>query len=219
MDVNLGTPSPSRQVPDPTVGRETGPIPQRAGWLRSGWTQSSSGTGPVPIASLKSRVASAVLATLIGAGLLWSYWPMLVGMAHRWSLDPRYSHGFLVPPFALYLLWIRRRLKPEHAGPAWGGLVLLAIACLVRFAGVPRLYHVARGDLIPHLARRADRAVRWTGRLAVGVAIGRVPHLHGAAPLQDRGGTGIPAPADGHGGQRLRACRSSACRHSAPAIP
>jgi exosortase len=89
----------------------------------------------MPMASSISLVSWVIVAPLVGAGLLWSYWPPLVEMAQRWSHDPRYSHGYLVAPFALYLLWIRRRFRPDHAGPSWPGLVLLAIAGAVRFAG------------------------------------------------------------------------------------
>jgi exosortase len=43
----------------------------------------------------------------------------------RWATDPRYSHGFLVPLFALYLLWMRRdRLAGAAAWrPSWWGLL------------------------------------------------------------------------------------------------
>jgi exosortase len=68
------------------------------------------------------------------AGFAWAYWPTLTGMADRWSGDPQYSHGFLVPVFALALLWSRRELMPK--GPLqtnWWGLGLLGIGFLCRF--------------------------------------------------------------------------------------
>src|SRR5207237_1717083 len=47
-------------------------------------------------------------------------------MAHRWSVDPEYSHGFLVPVLALYLLWFRRHLfLPESWRPSWWSLAPL----------------------------------------------------------------------------------------------
>ncbi len=73
---------------------------------------------------------------MIGLIWLWSYWPTLGEMARRWSHDPRYSHGYLVAPFALYLLWTRRRLRPDHAGPRWPGLIVLAGAGTLRLLGV-----------------------------------------------------------------------------------
>jgi exosortase len=75
--------------------------------------------------------APLVLAGL-GLCLLWAYWPTLQATADRWVHDAHYSHGFLVPVFALVVLWSRRRLFP--AGPVrgswWGALWLLAALAL-----------------------------------------------------------------------------------------
>jgi exosortase len=46
------------------------------------------------------------------AALLWVYWPTLVELAGRWGSDSQFSHGYLVPFFALFLLWNRRHLLP-----------------------------------------------------------------------------------------------------------
>jgi len=71
---------------------------------------------------------------LIGC-CLWAVWPTLVAMEDRWSTDPRYSHGYLVPIFAIALLWLRRdqiqgcQLRPSNWGLAFivlGGLIQLA---------------------------------------------------------------------------------------------
>ena len=49
------------------------------------------------------------------AGLLaavgWSSWPVLIEMASRWSSDPRYSHGYVIPLFALAILALGTRLQ------------------------------------------------------------------------------------------------------------
>jgi len=34
---------------------------------------------------------------VLAVGLLWAFWPILVAMAERWSNDPQYAHGYLVP--------------------------------------------------------------------------------------------------------------------------
>jgi exosortase len=78
-------------------------------------------------------------AALLGAGLLaalaWSYWPALVNLEERWRTDPQYSHGFLVPAFALVVLWRRRKSAPADVRPsAWGVAGLMAAAGL-RLAG------------------------------------------------------------------------------------
>ncbi len=67
--------------------------------------------------------------------LLWCYAPTLAAMAERWSNDPKYSHGFLVPVFAAVVLWVRRQ---DHRGITLrlhgGGLPWLAVAGLLRLA-------------------------------------------------------------------------------------
>ncbi len=52
--------------------------------------------------------------------LVWAFWPTLTELFHVWCNDPQYSHGFLVPLFAAFLLWMRRDLLKEDAGrPSW----------------------------------------------------------------------------------------------------
>src|SRR4051794_32701980 len=66
-----------------------------------------------------------VLGALAGFFFL-SHWATLVNMAERWSSDPQYSHGFIVPVFALVVLWSRReRLKNVVWEPSWLGGVLM----------------------------------------------------------------------------------------------
>jgi len=50
-----------------------------------------------------------VQALTVGLGivLVWSFWPTLVGVVERWTIDPKYSHGYIVPLFALWLLGSR----------------------------------------------------------------------------------------------------------------
>lgn len=77
------------------------------------------------------------LALAAGACLLWVFWPTLADMAVRWGNESRYSHGFIVPVFALYLLWSRRNMFPDEVsrGASWWGLALLAFGLMLRFAG------------------------------------------------------------------------------------
>lgn len=57
---------------------------------------------------LAGKVTIALLAVILGA----LYWRILQDMVAQWWDDPNYSHGFLVPLFSAYLIWIqRRRLK------------------------------------------------------------------------------------------------------------
>src|SRR5947207_7216682 len=69
--------------------------------------------------------------------LLWSYWTTLTAMADRWASDPQYSHGFLVPVFALIVLWSRkdffRRARWE---PSLLGLPVLLAGVAIRLFGI-----------------------------------------------------------------------------------
>jgi len=71
----------------------------------------------------------------LGVCLLWSYWPTLLRMVERWSHDPQYSHGFLVPVFAAAIVWHRHRLAPTHLMPNWWGLVWLGCGIAIRLPG------------------------------------------------------------------------------------
>jgi exosortase len=73
---------------------------------------------------------------LPAAALLWAYWTTLADLAHTWNHNPQYSHGFLVPAFAAFLLWHRRdKLDAQALRPSFLGLVLLVLALAVKLAG------------------------------------------------------------------------------------
>jgi exosortase len=78
-------------------------------------------------------------AGLLLAAFLWSYATTLAAMADRWATDPQYSHGFLVPVFALVVLWSRRDLLASVTWqPSFWGLPLLVGGILLRIAAVTR---------------------------------------------------------------------------------
>jgi exosortase len=54
-------------------------------------------------------------------------------MARRWTVEPTYSHGYLVPLFAVYFLWARReRLDPAQLHPNWWGLLIVLLGTAMR---------------------------------------------------------------------------------------
>jgi exosortase len=75
-------------------------------------------------------------------------------MAERWSTEPQYSHGFLVPVFALVVLWYRRaQLSAGSPQPSWWGLAWLAIGLGLRLTGA--YFYIEALDslsLVPTLA-------------------------------------------------------------------
>lgn len=65
--------------------------------------------------------------------VVWSYWTTFVDTVERWTIDPQYSHGFLVPIFAVYLLWMRRRqLAVDNLRPTWWGIGIVLVAAALR---------------------------------------------------------------------------------------
>jgi exosortase len=84
---------------------------------------------------LRSKQTLAVLVPILGC-VLWSYWTTLERIAQSWSQDAMYSHGYLVPGFALALLWLRRKeLAATAQEPTWWGMPFLAAALLLRLGG------------------------------------------------------------------------------------
>jgi exosortase len=94
-----------------------------------------------------------LLLGLLGV-LTWVYWPSLVQMVQRWSEDPQYTHGYVVPLFAVIVLWFRRDLFPvDRIRTSWLGVLLLLAAALCRLAGsVYSFEWLDAGSLLPALA-------------------------------------------------------------------
>lgn len=104
-----------------------------------------------------------MLTGLLALSLGWALWPTLVDMAKRWSVDPRYSHGSLVPLFAIYLLWVRRSgFAAGPSRPNWWGLPLIATGAALNFLGAYLyLEWFQYLSLIPSLSGVAVTAGGW----------------------------------------------------------
>jgi exosortase len=155
---------------------------------------------------------------LAALALIWAYWTSLTEMAWRWSHDPQYAHGYLVPGFAGVLLWLRRdRLASGHLEPSWWGAPILAFGILTRLYGA--YFHYVWIDAVSFLPCLAGlwllvggkTAWRW-GWPAIAFLAFMVPLPYGfslslAAPLQNLATVsstfllqtlGMPAVADGN---------------------
>jgi exosortase len=76
---------------------------------------------------------SVLIATLIAA----VYFRVLAKLVIDWWQIPDFSHGFLVPIFAAYLLWAKRKVLLEtKIAPTWSGLAVIAFGLFVLLLGV-----------------------------------------------------------------------------------
>jgi exosortase len=71
------------------------------------------------------------------AALGWAFWPTLRELYETWVSHPEYSHGPLVPLFALYLLAKRKLVATTTPAKGWPlvGFTILTAAILLRFVG------------------------------------------------------------------------------------
>jgi len=110
-----------------------------------------------------NKQTASVAFLLLGGCLLWSLWPALAAMADRWSTDPRYAHGYLVPMFSLALLWMRRsRLDGVKPGKSTWGLAFVGLGVAVQLVGGYFRSGTLEGfSLLPYLAGLALLLGGW----------------------------------------------------------
>ncbi|MDG2382736.1 MAG: exosortase/archaeosortase family protein [Pirellulaceae bacterium] len=82
----------------------------------------------------RSRFISIVA---LAISFAWAYWDTIRELVATWEREPDYSHGFLVVPFALGFLWVRRSDLPRisPAPNAWG-IGLIVVSVVFRWVGL-----------------------------------------------------------------------------------
>jgi exosortase len=185
-----------------------------------------------PGAGRRLPASGLVAGVVVTAALAAAYAPNLAELARQWADEPNYSHGFLVAPIALAILWQRRgeldraRLRPNLLG--WVALVAILAARGYLFELNQRW--VEGATLIPALAALALafggwHLLRWAAP-AIAFLVFMLPlppsiNMTLAGPLQDLatlGSTGLlrafglPVLAQGHvifiGGERLEVAQA-----------
>lgn len=74
---------------------------------------------------------------LLGLVVTAIYYQVVGKLVYDWYTNPDFSHGFLVAPFALFLLWDKRKvLRTTPLQQTWSGLWLVVAAIFVLFMGV-----------------------------------------------------------------------------------
>jgi len=101
-------------------------------------------------------------ALLVLALVAVAYAPTFHTLARTWTHNDNYSHGLIIPPITLFLLWMRRdALRSAPREPSALGLPLVALGLLIHVAGI-------RGDL-----------TMVQGHSFVLVALGLILHFFG----------------------------------------
>lgn len=96
-----------------------------------------SDTPPAPFREPRRISAQNLLGGAILAALMLAvYYPVLIKLVLDWWQIPDNSHGFLVPLFAAYLVWTRRReLRQARLVPHWAGVPIVVFGLLAVVVG------------------------------------------------------------------------------------
>jgi exosortase len=91
-----------------------------------------------PLAAVDGKHRFPWLKVSLLAGLVVAlYFRVLPDLAMDWWNDPGSSHGMLIPPFALYIAWMRRSLTLAQPNvPDARGLWLTVLACVMLLVGI-----------------------------------------------------------------------------------
>jgi exosortase len=125
--------------------------------------------------------------------LVWAYGETLAGLARQWSHDPQYSHGYLVPVFALVLLYFRRELMARAEWrPLWWGLFPLILGLASWIVGTH--YHLSWIEAISFLPCTAALVFLVGGKAAWRWAWPAVGFLAFMVPLPYRAAVALTDP-------------------------
>ena len=95
--------------------------------------QLSSGKNRSRLLSLQQWAPWAAIAVLLVA----IYFRIAIKLVFDWYTIPDYSHGFLVPLFAIFLVWDNRKaIRATPIRPSWAGIGLVVFALAVLILGV-----------------------------------------------------------------------------------
>jgi exosortase len=92
----------------------------------------------IPVTASVSRPAMLLTSWAIFlVGLALAYASTIQTLWRVWMHNPNYSHGFLIPPVAGWLIWRQRAaFSARDAAGSWTGLALLVPAALLQIAGL-----------------------------------------------------------------------------------
>ena len=74
---------------------------------------------------------------MVAAGFGLLYWEVIAKLVHDWGINENYSHGYLIPPLAAYLVWERRHALTSVApSRSWFGIVVIIGSVLLLLVGL-----------------------------------------------------------------------------------
>jgi exosortase len=113
---------------------------------------------------LPSRGAQLAWLVLAG-GFIWFYWSSFESLVRAWLATEDYQHGFFVPIFSLFLLWLRRDMIAQSSGRgSWWGLPLFGVWAAMRWTAVYFNYGwFSEMSIIPFFAGVAIFVGGWQG--------------------------------------------------------
>ncbi len=138
---------------------------------------------------------------LAGATFVWAYWPVLDKLVDQWSRIADYSHGFLVIPIALAMLWVRSsdwfdsNRSDETAGGfavVCLGMASILIAMSMRFVAAKYFFYALAGWSIPFWV--AGFVLLFYGRQAFVWALPAIVFLFFMVPLPYAVETAVARP-------------------------
>ncbi len=72
----------------------------------------------------------------LAAAFILLYNHTIIKLVDAWSNDANFSHGFLIPPIAAYMIWSRRDdLSDLRVAPAMSGLIVIAMGMILHIMG------------------------------------------------------------------------------------
>ena len=102
------------------------------------------GTDDAPGVSVNVRAVAAIATVAILMGAV--YRQMFVTLVRTWEVNPNYSHGYIIPPVAVFLFWRewKRFVAAVERGSMWG-LVLIVAALLGHIVSIRAGVFMAQG--------------------------------------------------------------------------
>lgn len=73
---------------------------------------------------------------IVLSGIVYSYWPTIFALVKQWLNNDDFSHGILVVPMSIYLIWEKRRqLAAADIQPDWRAFPVLILAICIFIVG------------------------------------------------------------------------------------